>query len=465
MEACRLAKEEVDGLIACHQVIAEMSRRLREILPGGQELADKAAQLLHKEPSLRSWKSVDLSLRAATILDIEQSGDYKVLYRALLAARTGLSMRDAMEGKDAFSESEQVEILDSVVSRLGFALDSTRLYQALPRQPGGKDLLEAFIGILEALQRDAQAELAARLQMLPGQSQPAPKPGPGKRKQVLIRTRNRDVVVGSRRKAEGDRPETVVVVDPIDNSELASYEESSEPGVWQPVGETRGEPVAPTPASLATLIKRSTPLLNNAERRIAKVRSQARTATVGADIEDILTHEARPLDALVKQIQEALTRENATDDSADGLDAVAQCAALTEKASAMREEGRRLRMDILKKQAPTVGHVSWLLDQHEVSIAREGERVALARRKGFPQDYLQEFVVRDKDAKPLWYAHFHYASAGAVDADFTAAHLKTREQRFDRGPQVVATQSNQAIIEVYRSRIDKSSALKLFLGV
>ncbi|MHA6194134.1 dermonecrotic toxin domain-containing protein [Pseudomonas wadenswilerensis] len=461
MEACRKAKEQVDELIGCHQTIAGMSRLLREILPGGPELADKADQLLDSEPSLRSWKSADLSLRAATILDVEQSSDYKVLYSALLAARTGLSMRDAMEVKNTFSEAERVEILDSVVSRLAHALETTRLYQALPRKPGGKALLDAFIDILEGLQREAQDELAKRLQMLPQQSEPAAKPE--KRKQVLIHTRNRGVVVGARRKAEGSRPETVVVVDPIDNSELARYEESSEPGVWQPVSEPRSEPVSPTPASLATLIKRSTPLLNNAERRIAKVRSQAKTATVGADIEDILTQEARPLDALVQQIQEALTRENATDDSVDGIDAARQCAALTAKAGVMREEGRRLRVDILKKQAPTVGHVSWLLDQHEVSIAREGERVALAKRKGLPQDYLQEFVVNDRDGKPLWYAHFHYPSADALVGDFSAAHLKTREQRYDRGPQAASSTSNQAIIEVYRSRIDKSSAQKLFL--
>ncbi len=463
MEACRQAKEAVDGLIACRLVIAEVSRLLRDIRPGGAELADKAEQLLHKEPSLRSWKSVDLSLRAATILDIEQSSDYKVLYRALLMARTGLSMRDSMESKEAFSESEQVEILDSVVSRLGRALDTTRLYQALPRRAGGNEMLDAFIEILEGLQREAQDELAARLQTLPGQGEAAPKPG--KRKQVLIRTRNRGVVVGARRKAEGGRPETVVVVDPIDNSELASYEESAEPGVWQPVAESRAEPVSPTPASLATLIKRSTPLLNNAERRIAKVRSQARTATVGADIEEILTQEARPLDVLAQQIEEALTRENATDDSSDGIDAAHQGAALTAKARSMREEGRRLRVDILKKQAPTIGHVAWLVEQQEISIAREGERVALAKRKGFAQDYLQEFVIRDKDGKPLWYAHFHYASADTLAADFSAAHLKTREQRFERGPQMVTGQSNQAIIEIYRSRIDKGSALKLFLSV
>lgn len=465
MEACRKSQEEVDGILACHAVIADMRKQLRDILPGGPQLADKTHGLLTTEPSLRAWKSVDLSLRAATILDIEKSSDYKVLYRALLAARTGLSMRDALDVKETFTEAEEVEVLDSVVSRLRFALDTSRLYQALPRGPGGAELLQVFIDDLESLHREAQEELATHLQLLPGRSDAAPRPASNKRKQVLIRTRNRGVVVGSRRKAEGGRPESVVVVDPIDNSELDRYEETSEPGVWQPVSEVRGEAPAPTPASLATLIKRSTPLLNNAERKIAKVRSQAKTATVGADIEDILIQEARPLDALVQQIQDALTRENATDDSADGIDAARQSAALTAKAKLMRDEGRRLRVEILKKQAPTVGQVAWLLEQQEISIAREGERVALARRKGFPQDYLQEFVVNDKDGKPLWYAHFHYASADAQVGDFTAAHLKTREQRYDRGPQVMASQSNQAIIEVYRSRIDKSSAQKLFLSL
>lgn len=465
MDACRQARRDVDELLACHAVIADMRRQLRDILPGGPALADKAAELLNNEPSLRSWVSVDLSLRSALILDVERSGDYGVLYSALLAARTALSMRDSLDLKDAFSESEQLEILDSVVSRLDFALESTRLYRALPRKAENAPALDDFNGILERLQREAQDELARRLQMVPEHSDTPAAAAPERRKQVLIRTRNRGVVVGSRRKPEGDRPETVVVVDPIDNSELARYEESAEPGVWQPVGEVRGEPATPTPAALATLVRRSTPLLNNAERRIAKVRSQAKSATVGADIEDILVQQARPLDALAQQIQEALTRENATDDSAAGIDAARQCVLLNTKATQMREEGRRLRVEILKRQAPTVGQIAWLRSQDEVVIAREGERVALAKRKGFAQDYLQEFVIRDKDGSPLWYAHFHYASADAQVGDFSAAHLKTREQRYDRGPQAMATQSNQAIIEVYRSRIDKSSAQQLFLSV
>ena len=465
MEACRKAKSQVDELIACHTVIAQMRKQLRDILPDGPALADKAGKLLAKEPTLRAWMSVDLSLRAAAILDTEKSSDYMVLYSALLAARTGLNMRDTLEIPDAFSETEQLEILDSVVDRLDYAVDTTRLYQALPRKTEGKAALDNFREILEGMQRLAQEELAKRLQVLPIRSEPVSPPVPGRRKQVLIRTRNRGVVVGSRRKAQGGQPESVVVVDTIDNSELARYEESSEPGVWQPAGEIRGEPVLPTPASLGTLIRRSTPLLNNAERRIAKVRSQARTATVGADIEDILVQQARALDALAEQIQEALTRENATDASVEGIDAARQTRQLIAKAAQMRDEGRRLRADILKRQAPTVGHVAWLREHGEVAIVREGERVALAKRKGFAQDYLQEFVIRDTNGNPLWYAHFHYASADAVVGDFTAAHLKTREQRYDRTVQVARGQSDQAIIEVYRSRIDKDSAQKLFLSL
>jgi hypothetical protein len=462
MEACRAARRDVDELLACHAAIADMGKQLREILPGGPELADKTARLLDSEPSLRSWISVDLSLRAALILDSEKAADYGVLYRALLAARTALSMRDSLETMDAFSEAEQVEILDSVVSRLGIARDTTLLYQALPRKAEGKPALDAFVAILDRLFREAQDELAQRLQVLPNQSEAPPAATPAPRKQVLIRTRHRGVVVGARRKPEAGRPETVVVVDPIDNSELARYEESAEPGVWQPVAETRVEPAQPTPASLATLVRRSTPLLNNAERRIAKVRGQAKSATVGVDIEDILIQQARPLDALAQQIEEALTRENATDDSAEGLDAARQSAQLTAKATQMREEGRRLRIDIVKRQAPTVAQVAWLLEQGEVSIAKDGERVALARRKGFAPDFMQEYVVRDKAGSPLWYAHFHYPGMDTLVADFSAAHLKTREQRFDRGAQVL---SNQAIIEVYRSRIDKASAQRLFLSL
>ena len=59
-----------------------------------------------------------------------------------------------------------------------------------------------------------------------------------------------------------------------------------------------------------------------------------------------------------------------------------------------------------------------------------------------------------------------YAGAGVTAADFTAAHLKTREQRFERGPYRLSSEpDNQTVIQVYRSRIDKASATQLFLGI
>ncbi len=452
-QECLAARGHIDELLACHAVVADVRRQLRNIQPAGPKLAELAGALLDEEPGVRSWKSVDLSLRTALVLAIEQRDDRDLLYGGLLTARTALSMRDSLEVKDAFAEAEQIEVLDSIVDRLGVALNSARLYRTFARSEQGNAELDGLRQLLEQLYEEAREELAGRLKMQPTPAEPAPKPGPARRKQVLIRTRDRGVVVGERRKAEGDRPEKVVVADPIDHSDLVSFEESAEPGVWQAVVAEPSKPLSPTPASLATLLKRATPLLNNADRRLAKVRSYAKTASVGADIEDLMNLEARPLDALAQQIQDAVVRENALEDAAE---AARQRAALSERAKAMREEGRRLRVDILKKQAPTVGHLAWLLDQGEVSIAREGQRVALAKRKGLPQDYLQEFVVRDKTGEPLWYAHFHYASAEATD--FTVAHLKTQAQRYERGQQ----QSNQALIEVYRSRIDKGSAQKLF---
>lgn len=40
-------------------------------------------------------------------------------------------------------------------------------------------------------------------------------------------------------------------------------------------------------------------------------------------------------------------------------------------------------------------------------------------------------MVADTAGKPLWYAHFHYADPRAPRDAYTAAHLKTVEQRFD----------------------------------
>lgn len=465
MVACRSARENVRELLRYHGLIDDICQRLGQI-PGGSETIAEIKTLLADSPTARSWVASELSLQGALVLDADRGADSRVLFSSLLSARLGLQMYDSLSGPEPFSDQETLEVLDSIVGHFLDALELARGYGDGERASASRPFFDAYMATLNRVHTEAETALAERIRSLPERLEPLTATLPAtQRKQVVIHTRNRGVIVGARRKTEDNRPDAVVVIDPIDNSELARYQESSEPGVWEPVPAPVVERPGPSLPTLATLLKRATAALGNADRQMIRIRGQARTATIAGEMEEIMAMQARPLDALVQQIETALTRENAVDDSVAGLDAARLGAQLTAKAGQVREEGRRLRIGIVKAQPPTVGHVDYLLGQGEATVSRVGERVALARRKGFAQDYLQEYLVSDAQGSPLWYAHFHYASLDAAAADFTAGHLKTREQRFDRTPQRVAGRNSQSIIQVYRSRIDRKSAQALFLNV
>lgn len=151
------------------------------------------------------------------------------------------------------------------------------------------------------------------------------------------------------------------------------------------------------------------------------------------EMEEILTQQARPLDELARQIEQALTAGNDTDRSAAGQDAALQAKALLEQAKHLRDEGRRLRVQMTLAQLPTVSRVAYLKAQGEVSLHRLQPRKPTRKRKGHAQDFLQEYEIHDKAGQLLWVAHFHYATLDAEPGLYTAAHLKTAAQRFEGG--------------------------------
>ena len=66
-------------------------------------------------------------------------------------------------------------------------------------------------------------------------------------------------------------------------------------------------------------------------------------------------------------------------------------------------------------------------------------------------------------ARVLWYAHFHYAQLKDGAQFYTAAHLKTREQRLLGRADIGASTSDQEAIEIYHSKISPQLARSLFL--
>ncbi len=461
MEQCRQAYGIVNELTTTYEEIKDIRRQLSALQPLGTEIVSQIDGLLKKEPSFFTWQSAELSLRGTLILDID-AFEARQLVDTVLSARVALQMQATLEGDTSLAGQERIDVLDGSVRNLSIALQGARNYAAGAREEQSRALLDDYISTLQRLLQEAETELAGQIRTLNGDHES--EPPQQERTHALIKTRNRGMVLGQRRRASGNKPETVVVLDSLDNTELARYEQSTEEGIWQPVAPTPQERPTQPKTSLASLLKRVRTVLFDADQQIQRARRQARTATVAVEMEEILIHQARPLEDLAQEIEGALTMINEVDSARSGQDAAVEAKTLSEKADEMRRVGRELRIAVNKSQSPTVGRVAYLKAQGEIIITRPKAREASARRKGLPQDYLDEYVISDKGGQPLWYAHFHYASLDAEPGNFTAAHLKTREQRFDGGQfRVKAEQNTQTVIQIYRSLIDRASAEALFL--
>ena len=170
---------------------------------------------------------------------------------------------------------------------------------------------------------------------------------------------------------------------------------------------------------------------------------------------------------MAQQIEKNVVGANPDVESLDHqrkAEALAQIAELKAAAGRLRAEGRSLRISIIKRLPPTGANVEYLKAQGEVKITRTGPRRYLS--KGQRKDYLEEYAISTQDGKALWFAHFHYKGKDTPVADFDVAHLKTAAQRTLSERSLYArAQSKHEYIEVYRARLDRAMAQRLFLSL
>jgi hypothetical protein len=178
------------------------------------------------------------------------------------------------------------------------------------------------------------------------------------------------------------------------------------------------------------------------------------------EIEEAFHRQASRLEDAAKAINVALIQSNVTQDHTNTARPV--LTQLAEQTTQLYAAGHRLRLEMTKRQPPTAARVEWLHSKGEVDIVRVTDR---RRLKGPRRDYLQEYEVREaKTARVLWYAHFHYAQLDDGVVSFTAAHLKTREQRLLGRFDIGASTSDQEAIRIYRSEISPQLARSLFFS-
>jgi hypothetical protein len=245
---------------------------------------------------------------------------------------------------------------------------------------------------------------------------------------------------------------------------LATWRHDPATGVWSKPARSKERPGRVEGYRLHTLLKEADRALEQVRKEVDQAARFKQATRVPVDIEDQYHGAAQRLETLAEGIEEALTRLNETDAQTSSKGSAERKAkALRDLATNARQLGTQARIELSLSALPTASRVQFLLEAGEVSIVKLNGRTPLGR--GGRRDFVQEYEIRDRQRRPLWYAHFHYDTATAAPEQFTAAHLKTLSQRFDGvEAQLMQSLNRQHVITIYRSRIDNDTAWRLFLS-
>ena len=441
-------------------------QQLREVPKVGEKIwHDEVLDLLRSNVfthldwrATRLWSLLELSFSRDVVLSKHGNAEIKAL-RTDDRLHAAVSSQIELEKPNDYTLAEQIDVLESSLREYDRGiLTATCAQQDMPEafDPARfTRFLEEFGWIAERAEqrlsdliRESTEAEKRPIDVAPRVRQP--------RKRVF-KTRNQRTLVGQLREGEPDLPGAVLeVTQPMGQAAIETYH-LHENGEWVEV-ETAApvQPEKPEPKlGLVELKRQSSEALARVDSDIGNARRQAKRADEPADMQDILVHKADSLSALADKLANAA----GSDEAAQG-----QVSALRAAATRLVEEGRALRIAMIKAQPPTAARLAYLAQQREVDIALFEGRKNLSGAKR--NDFLQEYVIRDTDRRVLWWAHFHYPTESASAEAFSAAHLKLPEQRFvGYKAQVKAAKDSKEVISVYRSAIGKDVAQRLFLSL
>ncbi|CAI8740781.1 hypothetical protein [Pseudomonas soli] len=216
-----------------------------------------------------------------------------------------------------------------------------------------------------------------------------------------------------------------------------------------------------TQSSLKRLLKDSDALIAQAHDEVASLQAQS-SRYLPVELQESVLYQRTRLLERVDAIEARLTEINETDDAHGGKDAELVAGSLRRLADELEGTATRLRVSAALTQRPRMVELMYLVDNGLVQLRAEGVRSRLARAKGRPADFLDEYSI-SHEGKVLWYAHFHYPSTTTAKTDFTAGHLKTAAQRHMPGQRYSDGSGN--IVDVYRAPITSAAAAKYFFSL
>lgn len=377
--------------------------------------------------------------------------------------------------------SEHLAFLDNALQRYDATEAVCQSLLELNSEHLRNEYLAPMINVLKTLREYAEYQMAAVIiDSESSSSEPdEPRPGPSrkvshhasgqgsKKKQRIIKTDKKQLLVGTLRHSSSDSAEEIVdVIEGVDNLKVHSYRRVQS-GEWEEIAPQRPPTLQATHVKTLTKLESDArTLLGQFRNAIASARASAEFTRIPVEIQEILEFKAMSLEEVAMQMDSIVQATSAevetlSDERRVGANALSHN--LKEGAARLREEGRNLRISIIKRLPPTGANVDYLKNQNAIEIVRIGPRKHLT--KGQRKDYLQEYVVKDLQGKELWYAHFHYKTLQTPSNEFDVAHLKTAEQRtFSDKSLYAKAQSAKDYVAVYRAKLEPDLARQLFLS-
>ncbi|OPA92152.1 hypothetical protein BFW86_08225 [Pseudomonas fluorescens] len=364
---------------------------------------------------------------------------------------------DNLLATDELPRDERIELLGEVINQYTAIQDRLDFVGAPSSDLFDLNVFEQLERLITDVHEEAEQ---AQAQLLKEQAREpvakAPTRRPSGSRQRLIVTHSKQVFRGQVRERTPEQDADIVdVEEPIDHQRLGTFKASEEAGVWEEI-RTEAPRSHPPARSVKSLMGDADILLERARDAINEAGRIALASNSPITVEEELTRVAANAREKASKLRQAIDQR--------GKPANAREASLLNDlettATALTEEGRLLRIEIIKRNPPEASRIQYLKEQGEIEIVKIEGRVKLRR----DDDYLQEYLIRDNNRTPLAYAHFHYRTEQAPLAQFTAGHLKRIDQRYV-GFVSREGQPAQYLLQVHRSVIGSRLAEALFFGV
>ncbi|PTT26426.1 dermonecrotic toxin domain-containing protein [Pseudomonas sp. HMWF021] len=361
------------------------------------------------------------------------------------------------------SAEERLAVLESLNEHYAHALDVMQGWSIVHAERFEMNAFDRLQKMFEDLYQDVTKQLAAEIKPAAQSSRRPPKRpmvSVGKPQKKVIKTRKRGMLIGDLRPAgSGLSIDTVELRSELDDTLLVTYSQHGD--VWDEVLKSSPPQLpAPQPAfrALDTIKGDARKLLKKLDETVQREERYAKVSRYPVEIQESLQHEANRYADIAAELDRAIEAQPKASQSAADREIHQK---LINAVSVLKSKGEELRVQQSLALPPTHANLAFLLQKNKLQVARLGARVAT---QGERNDFIQEYAINDRQGYAVWYAHFHYPRADSPKQEFTAAHMKTREQRKENYHSLLArAESDQRVVDVHRGMIGMDLAQRHFL--